>query len=146
MIYKLAVTVAGCGQRLPSEIHYLTIMSVEKKKPQIHRPDFAVFYIVNCVEISKALAHFLPVHQQKIIMKPVTNEWLAGRRFRLGDFVFVVNGNKGYGAGVNVHSSSKIFHTHRRTFYVPAGKAFTPSGRPAHNVIFEPACRFKPQD
>src|SRR3989338_1156736 len=79
-------------------------------------------------------------------MEPVTDEWLARRRFRFGDFVFVMDWDKVYGAGVNVHGFSKIFHTHRRTFYMPAGKAFAPSGRPAHNMIFEPAYRFKPQD
>src|SRR3989338_10900961 len=78
-------------------------------------------------------------------MKPVTDEWLAGHSFRLGDFVFVMDWDKVYGAGVNVHGFSKIFHAHGRTFYVPGGKAFAPSGRPAHNMIFEPAYRFKPQ-
>ena len=79
-------------------------------------------------------------------MEPITNKLLAGDRFRLGDFVFMMDWYMVYPAGVNIHSFAKVLHTHGRTLYVPTREAFSPNGRPAHYMVFESACRLKPQN
>ena len=68
-------------------------------------------------------------------MHPVINRLFSGKRFVLRYFVFVVNGNRVYAAGVQIEHFAEIFSAHCATFDMPAGITHTPRAFPLHNVV-----------
>ena len=85
--------------------------------------------------IAQALAHLDAVQRQRAGEHPVTGKRLAIGRFALGDFTFIVRENVVDAAAVNIECMAQIFAGHRRTFDMPAGKAFAPRAGPAQNML-----------
>ena len=53
----------------------------------------------------------------------------------LGDFALVVREHQIHAAAVDVELAAEVFLTHDRALEVPAREAFSPGGRPAHDVL-----------
>ncbi len=61
-------------------------------------------------EVALALGHLLAFHQQEAHVHPEAGEGLAGERFRLRDFVFMVGKCQVFAAGVQVKALAQILH------------------------------------
>ncbi|OQC43435.1 MAG: hypothetical protein BWX60_01013 [Candidatus Marinimicrobia bacterium ADurb.Bin030] len=69
-------------------------------------------------------------------MHPIINEFLAGGGFTLGNFIFMMRKNIINAAGMNIEMPSKIFHTHRGTFDMPAGTPLAERRFPENCTVF----------
>src|SRR3989338_11191607 len=66
-------------------------------------------------------------------MEPILHPWFqSGDAFGLGDFIGVMHRYMVHAAGVQVKLVAEIFHTHSRTFYMPAREAHFTECRPFH--------------
>ena len=82
-------------------------------------------------EIAQRFAHFLRIHGNKTIMHPVAHEWrAAGKRFRLGHFVFVMRKNQIAAAAMEIKPATQIFMGHGAALDVPARPAGAPRAVP----------------
>ncbi len=86
-------------------------------------------------EISKALAHLLPVDRYHVIMHPVVHHFIALRCHGLGNLAFVVGEYQVEAASVNVEMLAKIFSAHCRTFSMPAREPVAPRRWPPHDMF-----------
>ena len=74
-------------------------------------------------KLPQRFGHLFAVNDQMFGVQPEFHEGLAGGRFALRDFVFVVREGEVHAAGVNVQRVAQIFHGHGGTFDMPAGAA-----------------------
>ena len=86
-------------------------------------------------EIVEALAHFLAVDGDHVVVEPVSDELHPVCRLGLGDFAFVVGKFVLQPAAVDVDGRAEILHAHRRAFQMPAGVAHPPGAGPLHDVV-----------
>src|SRR5579863_2184069 len=75
-------------------------------------------------------------------MHPVVGERLAGERFALRNFVFMMGKDVIDAARVDVEMQAKILHRHGAALDVPAGEASPPGAIPRH---FAPRLSHLPQ-
>src|SRR4030042_976956 len=69
-------------------------------------------------------------------MGPVLNELFTCSRFRLGDFVRVVNLDMILSTSMNVDLLAEVLHAHRGALNVPTGETPTPRAIPLHNMLW----------
>ena len=63
-------------------------------------------------------------------MQPEARKWLAGERFRLRDFVFMVREDQVDAAGVDIERFAEVLDGHHGALDVPAGTARADGGVP----------------
>src|SRR5882757_4820006 len=81
------------------------------------------------------LPHLLPVDGDHIIMQPVTGRNMLVADGTLRYLTFMMRELKIHSSAVNIKLLAQVLGAHRRTFDMPAGKAFAPGTLPAHDVF-----------
>ena len=90
-------------------------------------------------EIVQGLAHLFRIDSDEAVVEPVFDHGLlAGERFGLSDFVFMVREDEVAATAVEVESIAEVLIAHSRAFDVPARTAFTPRAIPRRFARFSP--------
>src|SRR6185369_1833842 len=90
------------------------------------------FKIINAVNVPETLTHLLSGNKHKSSMYPIVHKFLPCCRFRLSDFICVMDGHMIKSTRMNIKCLTKILHTHRRTLDMPTRESFPPRTLPFH--------------
>ena len=80
--------------------------------------------------VAQRLGHLLAFHHEELGVQPEARERLAGERFRLRDFVFVVREDQVDAAGVDVQRLAQVLDGHDGALDVPARAARADAASP----------------
>ena len=86
-------------------------------------------------EVAQALAHFLSVDGNHVVVHPVVDHVVALGSDGLCYFAFVVGEDEVHAAAVDVEVVAEVFASHGGALAVPAGEAVAPGRGPAHDVL-----------
>jgi len=115
----------GAFEAVEGEVQRLTIGHAGEQVANYFGLITAADQIAQGEKIAERFGHLLAFHHEERRMHPEAGEGLAGERFGLRDFVFVMREDQVDAAGVDIERGAQVLNGHHGAFDVPAGAART---------------------